>query len=127
MGKRIIICGGRDFADREWLYSSLDAIHERRGVAAVIHGAARGADKLSAEWAQDRRVQAEPYPADWHNDGKAAGPKRNQRMLDMAAPDGVVAFPGGRGTADMVSRAQRAGVPVLDLRDKLEADIERSS
>jgi hypothetical protein len=117
-GKRVIVCGGRDFADRDYLYQQLDAVHERRGIAAVIHGAARGADRLAGEWAQDRGVHAEPYPADWQNDGKAAGPIRNQRMLDIAAPDGVIAFSGGRGTADMVSRAQTAGVPVLDLRNR---------
>lgn len=44
--------------------------------------------------------------------GKAAGPIRNQRMLDEGKPDLVVAFPGGRGTADMVRRAKAAGVPV---------------
>ena len=34
--------------------------------------------------------------------GNAAGPIRNQRMLDHGKPDIVVAFPGGSGTADMV-------------------------
>ncbi len=37
---------------------------------------------------------------------------RNQQMLDEAKPDMVLAFPGGRGTDDMVSRAEKAGVPV---------------
>jgi predicted Rossmann-fold nucleotide-binding protein len=34
-------------------------------------------------------------------------------MLDMK-PDGVVAFPGGDGTADMVRRARAAGVKVWE-------------
>lgn len=33
-------------------------------------------------------------------------------------PDLVVAFPGGRGTADMVQRARAAGVEVLEVKGK---------
>jgi hypothetical protein len=50
--------------------------------------------------------------ADWNTHGRAAGPIRNQRMLDEVKPELVVAFPGGRGTADMVRRAREAGVNV---------------
>jgi len=31
------------------------------------------------------------------------------------SPDLVLAFPGGRGTADMVSRARKAGVRVVEI------------
>jgi len=37
-------------------------------------------------------------------------------MLAEGEPDAVLAFPGGRGTADMVRRAKRAGVPVWEWR-----------
>jgi hypothetical protein len=33
-------------------------------------------------------------------------------MLDEGKPDLVLAFPGGRGTRNMVGQAKRAGVPV---------------
>ncbi|MEM9912925.1 MAG: hypothetical protein AAF922_19365 [Pseudomonadota bacterium] len=49
--------------------------------------------------------------------GRAAGPIRNKEMLDEGCPDLVVAFPGGRGTANMVKQAQAAGVEVLDKRE----------
>lgn len=49
-------------------------------------------------------------------EGKAAGPIRNQRMLDDGKPDRVLAFPGGRGTANMVKLAKAAGVPVHEIR-----------
>jgi hypothetical protein len=52
--------------------------------------------------------------ADW-SIGRKAGPIRNQRMLDEHAPDLVVAFPGGRGTADMVRRARKSGVEVAKI------------
>jgi ABC-type sugar transport system substrate-binding protein len=36
-------------------------------------------------------------------------------MLDEGKPDIVVAFPGGTGTADMVRRARKAGVVVIEV------------
>lgn len=33
-------------------------------------------------------------------------------MLSKWLPDGCVAFPGGRGTADMIEKAKAAGVTV---------------
>ena len=48
--------------------------------------------------------------------GKGAGPIRNQRMLDAGQPDLVVAFEGGRGTADMITRTKRAGIEILEPR-----------
>lgn len=111
-GLRILACGGRDYADRGKVWAALDAVHARRGVAVLIHGGARGADTLAAEWASDREVPAEAYPANWTRDGKAAGPLRNRQMLAEGRPDGVVAFAGGRGTADMIAAAEAAGVKV---------------
>jgi hypothetical protein len=36
-------------------------------------------------------------------------------MLLEGKPDLVVAFPGGKGTADMVRRARKANVPVKEI------------
>jgi len=53
--------------------------------------------------------------ANWAGLGRKAGPIRNQEMLDQGRPNMVVAFPGGRGTADMVRRARGAGVEVIEV------------
>ena len=58
------------------------------------------------------RSRAGSYPAQWDVYGRRAGPIRNQEMIDEGKPDGVVAFPGGKGTADMVRRAEAAGLKV---------------
>lgn len=60
----------------------------------------------------DRRVAYLNYPADWEKHGRAAGPIRNEKMLIVGTPDMVLAFPGGRGTADMIRKAEAAGLPV---------------
>jgi predicted Rossmann-fold nucleotide-binding protein len=108
---RLIVCGGRAYADRDRVFAALDRVHGKRTITTLIHGDAPGADRLADEWAQWHAVRREPYPADWDKFGKVAGPERNQRMIDAGA-DGVVAFPGGTGTADLVRRAERAGISV---------------
>jgi hypothetical protein len=105
---KVLVCGGRDFSDRAFAIRVLDEIDP----AVVIHGGALGADLIAKEWAVSRVRPHWTFPADWYENGKAAGPIRNQQMLDIGKPDLVVAFPGGRGTADMVRRAEKAGVPV---------------
>lgn len=113
--KRALVCGGRNFHDRDLLAQVLGQAAEQIGIACVIHGCARGADTLAGEWAEARGIPVERFPADWARHGRGAGPRRNQRMLDEARPDLVIAFPGGAGTADMCRRAREAGVPVLQV------------
>lgn len=111
---RILVTGGRDYADRERLTRTLDDLARTRAIAVIIHGNAPGADSLAAEWARLSHVPVEAYPADWRK-GRGAGPERNAKMLREGRPDLVVAFPGGRGTADMVRRARAAGVRVMEV------------
>lgn len=121
--KRVIVCGGRDYADAERVREILDqhvgtlVVSESRNThywPVLVHGAAAGADSLADEWANGRDVFVEAYPANWDLHGRAAGPIRNQEMIDLGA-DLLIAFPGGRGTADIVKRAVRAGIPVLKI------------
>ena len=107
---RIIVCGGRDYKDGSTVARVLSALDLSDTV--IVHGAASGADDLAHSWCRTYGVYAERHPADWNAHGKAAGPIRNQQMLDAGA-DLVIAFPGGRGTDDMVRRARAAGVTTL--------------
>ena len=111
-GFTLLVCGGRDYTDREAAFAALDRADQKRHIEAVVHGGQRGADALAAEWAIAHRRRELRYDADWAGRGPAAGPERNARMLEKGLPDGVCAFPGGRGTADMIRRAEAAGLPV---------------
>lgn len=112
---RIIICGGRDFTNGAFVWSRLDRLHESRPITALMQGGARGVDALAGEWAKSKAsVQRYVCRADWEVHGNAAGPKRNSRMLEWK-PDLVVAFPGGRGTANMVKQAKSAGIEVMEI------------
>jgi len=112
----VLIAGGRAYQDRDLLEHTLDHLHVARGpFTQVIHGGARGADRLAGEWATRRHIAIRQFPAQWNKNGRAAGPIGNQQMLDEGKPDLVIAFPGGRGTADMVRRAHAADVEVVEI------------
>jgi hypothetical protein len=68
---------------------------------------------MAGEFAKWKGIAVKEYPADWQKHGKAAGPIRNRQMLEDGKPDLVIAFSGGRGTANMISQARAAGVKVL--------------
>jgi hypothetical protein len=110
---RLIVCGGRDYRDRDRLCAVLD----QHAPTEIATGGASGADSLAVDWAWKRGIPAKIFIPDWAAHGLAAGPLRNQRMLDEFKPDAVIAFPGGRGTADMVRRARAAGVHVAEVLD----------
>ncbi len=116
MEQRVLVCGGRDYADREQLFRVLDAAHLANPIVLLVHGAAPGADDLAGQWARHVGVRWKAFPAHWKSEGKAAGPRRNKRMLEEAQPHIVIAFPGGRGTANMVQQAEVAGVPIVKVR-----------
>lgn len=108
----VLVCGGHTYRNKNAVNRALDRLHAKRGITAIIQGAADGADRYAAEWGWDHKIPVGSFPADWKTHGRKAGPIRNQRMLDEGKPDGVVAFPGGRGTADMIERAEMAGLIV---------------
>jgi hypothetical protein len=116
---RVLVCGGRDYDDALRVQDVLDGLV----ITKLIHGdCGRGADKLADNYGFRRGIEIVTYPAQWAKYGRRAGPIRNQAMLVHGKPDLVVAFPGGRGTADMVARARKAGVRVMVV----EADDRRS-
>lgn len=80
-----------------------------------MQGGAKGVDTFAREWAVTYpAIKRWVAKADWDRYGKSAGPIRNKRMLDWG-PDLVVAFPGGKGTANMIKQAEDAGVKVIKV------------
>lgn len=137
---RTLVFGGRDFgnpkakgkpieqARREYrfIFQFLDRLDEERKITAIISGMAAGVDSVAADWATKRGITLCPYEADWDNVDRegavirrtkagrpydiTAGFVRNQLMIDDGLPDFGVGFPGGKGTADMAKRLEKAGV-----------------
>lgn len=127
---RILVCGGRNFTNQNFVWDKLHQIAEKHvsfnldalgpiynyHELTIISGMAKGVDTIAADWAVTNWCKLLKFPADWDKYGKAAGAIRNQQMLDEGKPDLVVAFPGGRGTADMVRRAKKADIKVLEIK-----------
>jgi hypothetical protein len=112
---RVLVTGGRKYANQGRVYSALDAVHAKHGITLLIEGGATGADRLARGWAITRGIPfeiEEVTKEDWVRYGKRAGIMRNAVMLIKYSPEAVVAFKGGTGTADMVAKAEAAGVPV---------------
>lgn len=119
---RVLVCGGRDYDNRERVRRTLDAALEAARAAGkvvvIIHGNARGADLLADQYARERSLTVIPFPADWNLHGKRAGPIRNIKMLTESRPHVIIAFKGGSGTAHMVRIGKEAGVPVYEVKDE---------
>jgi hypothetical protein len=118
---RILICGSREWADYPQVVRIVRAFRDCRPT--IIHGGATGADSMAQRAADLYGLLTVPYPVsreDWDRYGKAAGPRRNDVMLQEGRPDLVIAFRldgPSRGTDDMIRRARAAGVPVWVVRE----------
>lgn len=106
----VLVCGGRNYTNETKVFKVLDKLNTVYRVARLVHGDAKGADRIADMWAKYREVNVERYPAEWARYGKIAGPMRNQAMLQKERPDLVVCFPGGPGTEHMRKIAADAGV-----------------
>ncbi len=122
---RVLVCGGRDFASVGFLWATLDRFHKLHGIRVLIDGASDdvtgpyvGADYWANQWALARDVDPIRFHADWTSQGRAAGPIRNQRMLVEGEPNALIAFKGGRGTADMMRKARAANLKhIVDMTE----------
>jgi hypothetical protein len=89
---RLLVCGSRTWAARDRLRAVVDGVARQVEDLVLIEGDASGADRLAGELARERGRQHEAYPADWQRYGRAAGPRRNARMLRHGRPELVLAF-----------------------------------
>jgi hypothetical protein len=116
---KFLVTGDRDWVNRKVIEKRLSWIPSDW---VLVHGAARGADSIAAEFwkfacKQDGKDYVLPFPADWNKYGKRAGPIRNRQML-LANPEIeiVIAFHNeigmSKGTKDMVTQAMKKGLPV---------------
>lgn len=118
---RLLVTGGRDFDDGDYVFRWLTLLHLRYGFRILIHGGARGADTIADIWARGHGVQPARCDALWpyyrsRGHYKVGGHMRNKAML-LLQPQLVVAFPGGNGTADMLQLGKDAGFQWLDLAE----------
>lgn len=114
-GKRVLVCGSRRLPTKskkaalQFVWETLVELEP----CLVIQGGGYGVDLCAKEWAMNNSIPVMEFRAHWADMGRKAGPVRNRWMALYGQPDFVLAFPGGKGTASMVSIAHELGIPVL--------------
>ena len=88
----ILITGSRHWNDYDAIYSVLSGLNAPAD-SLFVHGGATGADRMGSAIAQKLGLKSICVDADWNAHGKAAGPMRNQKMIDDYKPDVCIAFP----------------------------------
>lgn len=123
----LIIAGTRemphDDGHRAFLFLLIDhAVLDLRvagfNVTRTLSGGARGVDRLGETWAHARAFPCSTLSADWSL-GPSAGPRRNEKMVDMAADTNgalfVARYRDSRGSENILERARMKRLHVIDV------------
>ena len=110
-GTLVAITGGKNVADADAVWTTLDRTREKHGDMVLLHGGGPGIEKIAASWADARGVDQVVCRPDWNAHGKAAPFRRNDELLNLL-PKGVIAFPGSGITGNLVDKARQLGIPV---------------
>lgn len=119
---RIIICGGRHFADYELLETIADQYLQKQNISPqnveIVSGHCRGADMLGERYATEHGCTLTLFPAEWEKYGRAAGPIRNKEMINYISSvdqNLVIAFASEKsvGTKNTVALARKMNIPLL--------------
>ena len=113
-GTLVAVTGGKQVADADGVWSTLDRTREKYGDMVLLHGGGPGYEKIAASWADARGVDQVICRPDWNAHGKAAPFRRNDELLNLL-PKGVIAFPGSGITGNLVDKARQLGIPVFQV------------
>ncbi len=117
---KIMVTGGRDYNDEEFVRATFNAFEYAHGrVDTLVVGDATGLDSIAKVLGYEFGWDVKVYYADWKKFGKCAGNIRNGWMV-KTKPDFCLPFPGGRGTADAVRQATKAGIPLFYKDDQCQ-------
>ncbi len=116
-GPKVAFTGGLDFNDVSAIWDRLDKVHAKHPDMVLLHGGSpKGAERIAARWADNRKVPQIAFKPDWTKYAKAAPFKRNDQMLDVL-PIGVIVFPGSGISANLADKARKLGIPVWKFED----------
>lgn len=115
---RLLVTGSRNWSDWDRANEALRTAWVELGKpndTVLVHGDARGLDRMAANIWLSHGFPVEKHPADWNAFGKRAGIMRNIQMVELGA-DICCAFPIGAstGTRHCMGIAAAAGIPVKD-------------
>lgn len=129
--QRILVSGSRCWTDREAVAKLFKEIKIWEAEV-LIHGNARGLDRMAADVALDLGMppsRIKSFPARWLDYGRSAGPIRNSQMLKDASPTHVYCFPlpGGEGTMDLYTKADKAGLNPVIIKEIIKESGDKKN
>ena len=111
-GTKIAFAGGLDCNEHDRIWDALDKAREKHPDMVLLHGGSpRGAERIAACWAENRKVTQIAFKPDWNRHAKAAPFRRNDQLLSVM-PYGLIVFPGSGITENLADKARRLGIPV---------------
>ena len=111
-GTLVAIAGGKTVTDAGAVIHSLDKARAKYADLVLVHGGGPGVERIAAQWAERNAVHQVVCKPDWQRHGRAAPFRRNDALLDLL-PKGVIAFPGGGITGNLIDKARQRGIPVM--------------
>ena len=115
-GPKVAFTGGYECNDHQAIWAALDRVHAKHPGMVLLHGGSpKGAERIAACWADNRKVPQVAFKPDFTRHRNAAPFKRNDQLLDVL-PIGVVVFPGSGISNNLADKARKLGIPLLDYR-----------
>jgi hypothetical protein len=117
-GAKIAFTGGLDCNDTDAIWAALDRVLAKHPDMVLLHGGSpKGAERIAACWADNRKRPQIAFRPDWARHAKAAPFKRNDAMLDVL-PIGLIIFPGTGIQDNLADKAKKLGIPLMDFRKR---------
>lgn len=112
-GPKIAFTGGLDCNDHALIWAKLDQVRAKHPDMVLMHGGSpKGAERIAAAWADNRKVRQIAFKPDWTKHAKSAPFKRNDAMLDVL-PIGVMVFSGTGIQENLADKARKLGIPLM--------------
>ena len=116
MEKRVVIGGCRDYADYAFFKLRIDEIlQNEKAEIIIISGHCSGVDLMGERYAAENGFKVEIFLPEWKKYGRAAGPIRNEKMVEHA--DLVIAFWNGKskGTKSLINYAKSSNKEIIKI------------
>ena len=115
-GPKVAFAGGYECNDHQAIWAALDRVRAKHPGMVLLHGGSpKGAERIAACWADNRKVAQIAFKPDFARHKNAAPFKRNDQLLEVL-PIGVVVFPGSGISDNLADKAKALGIPLLDYR-----------
>ena len=115
-GPKVAFTGGYECNDHRAIWAALDRVHAKHPGMVLLHGGSpKGAERIAACWADNRKVTQVAFKPDFARHRNAAPFKRNDQLLETM-PIGVVVFPGSGISDNLADKAKKLSIPLFDFR-----------